>query len=54
MNQLTERIKSKGYTLKEFLKKINYSLSWYRVHEKKEAKRHAFLVGLIDELEVKL
>lgn len=51
MNELTERIKAKGYTLKEFLKKINYSLWWYRQHEKEDGKRHEFLVGLIDELE---
>jgi len=54
MNELTERIKAKGYTLKEFLEKINYSLSWYRVHEREGAKRREFLVGLIDGLEIKV
>ena len=51
MNILTRKIKAKGYTLKEFLRKINYSLRWYRTHEIEGAKEHEFLVGQIDELE---
>jgi len=54
VNTLTRKIKAKGYTLEEFLKKINYSLSWYRVHEKEGADSHEFLKGEIDRMESKL
>lgn len=53
MNPLTQKIKLKGYTLTEFLTKINHSLRWYRTHEIPRAKSYDFLVGLIDELETK-
>lgn len=51
MNPLTRKIKSKGYTLKQFLAKINYSLSWYRTHEKEGASSHEFLLSEIDKLD---
>jgi len=54
MNPLTRKIKSKGYTLKSFLNKINYSLRWYRVHEKESAESHEFLKDEVDKLESKL
>lgn len=54
MNPLTRKIKSKGYTLVEFLNKINYSLRWYRVHEVEGAESHEFLKSEIDRVESKL
>jgi len=54
MNPLTRKIKAKGYTLEEFLKKINYSLRWYRIHEKEGAESHEFLNDQIDNVESKL
>jgi len=51
MNKLTRRIKSKGYTLKSFLIKINYSLSWYRKHEIEGAPEHDFLLSEIERVE---
>lgn len=54
MNPLTRKIKTKGYTLKSFLKKINYSLRWYRVHEKEGAESHEFLKSEIERVEDKL
>lgn len=55
MNPLTERIRAKGYTLTEFLLKVNKSLSWYRNHNREVGtKGYDFLVGLIDELESRI
>lgn len=53
MNPLTRKIKSKGYTLKQFLAKINYSLSWYRTHEIEGAPSHEFLLSEIERVESK-
>lgn len=49
-NDLTLRIREKGYTLKEFLDEIGFSLRWYRTHEVVGAKRHQFLSKKVDEL----
>jgi len=52
--QLTVDIESKGYTVAEFLKRIGFSLRWYRTHSKASAARYGFLVKKVDELEVKV
>ena len=49
-NDLTLRIRKKGYTLKEFLDEIGFSLRWYRMHEKVGSKRYEFLSRKVDEL----
>lgn len=61
MNILTERIRAKGYTLTEFLKLINKSLSTYRQYEHLDKldndadfERHYFFIRKIDDLESKL
>tara|TARA_R110002124_G_scaffold272158_1_gene441199 strand:+ start:3598 stop:3759 length:162 start_codon:yes stop_codon:yes gene_type:complete len=53
MNATTQRIKSKGYTLPQFLKVKGISLSTYRRYEKESNANHAMLNRLIDELENK-
>tara|TARA_R110000850_G_C9579305_1_gene425978 strand:- start:118 stop:279 length:162 start_codon:yes stop_codon:yes gene_type:complete len=53
MNTTTQRIKSKGITLPEFLKKTGISLSSYRRYEKESNANHAMLNRLINELENK-
>jgi transcriptional regulator with XRE-family HTH domain len=53
MNATTQRIKSKGYNLPEFLKKTGISLSTYRRYEKESNANHAMLNRLINELENK-
>lgn len=61
MNKQTERIRSKGYTLKEFLKLINKSLSTYRKYEHLDKlttdddfERHDFFVKKIYDLDDKI
>jgi hypothetical protein len=53
MNSTTQKIKSKGYSLPEFLKSVGFSLSSYRRYEKQDNDCHAMLNRLIDELESK-
>jgi len=53
MNTTTQKIKSKGYSLPEFLKVVGFSLSTYRRYEKQGNDCHSMLTRLIDELEVK-
>ncbi len=53
MNTTTQRIKSKGYNLSEFLKVTGISLSTYRRYEKENNANHAMLNRLINELENK-
>lgn len=53
MNNLTYKIKRKGYMLNEFIKVIGISLSTYRKYEKEDHPHHEDLVGWIDELENK-
>jgi len=53
MNATTQRIKSKGYSLPEFLKVTGISLSTYRRYEKESNTNHAMLNRLINELENK-
>ena len=53
MNSTTQKIKSKGYSINEFLKKIGLSLSTYRRYEKESNPNNAMLNRLINELEVK-
>lgn len=53
MNKLTQEIKLKGYTLSEFLRKINHSLRWYRTHEKVGSPSYNFLVEQINKLDDK-
>jgi transcriptional regulator with XRE-family HTH domain len=51
MNRTTQRIKSKGYTLPQFLKVTGISLSTYRRYEKESNANHVMLNRLISELE---
>ena len=53
MNETTQRIKSKGYSLTEFLSKVGFSLSTYRRYEDESNANHGMLNRLIDELENK-
>lgn len=53
MNATTQRIKSKGYNLPEFLKSTGISLSTYRRYEKESNANHTMLNRLINELENK-
>ena len=53
MNELTRRIKAKGYTLTEGVKALGISLSTYRKYEKEDHKQHNDLISWIDELESK-
>jgi transcriptional regulator with XRE-family HTH domain len=53
MNELTRRIKAKGYTLAEGVKALGLSLSTHRKYEKESHPQHANLVLWIDELENK-
>jgi len=50
MNSATQKIKSKGYSLPEFLKVVGFSLSTYRRYEKQDNDFHPMLNRLIDEL----
>lgn len=52
-NELTLKIRAKGYTVNEFLLKIGRSLRWYRTHEIKGAAKYNWLAEKIDELESK-
>ena len=61
MNKLTERIRAKGYTLKEFLNLINKSLSTFRRYEHldrlttdTDIEGHKFFINKIDGLESKI
>ena len=53
MNKATQKIKSKGYSLPEFLSVAGISLSSYRRYEKADNKYHSFLNQLISDLESK-
>ena len=53
MNSTTQKIKSKGYSIDQFLEKVNLSLSSYRRYEKESNPNNAMLNRLIDELESK-
>ena len=53
MNTATQKIKSKGYSLGEFLKATGISLSTYRRYENESNANHGMLNRLIDELESK-
>ena len=53
MNPFTRKIRNKGYTLKQFLEKIGFSLRWYRTHAVKGAARHEELSDMIYKLEDK-
>lgn len=50
MNTATQRIKSKGYTLTEFLSEVKISLSTYRRYEKESNDNHEMLNRLIEDL----
>ena len=50
MNTATQRIKAKGYSLSEGIKKMGISLSSYRRYEKKDSQFNPFLNQLIDDL----
>jgi transcriptional regulator with XRE-family HTH domain len=50
MNTTTQRIKSKGYNLSEFLKATGISLSTYRRYEKESNDNHEMLNRLIEDL----
>ena len=51
MNTVTQKIKSKGYSLPDALKIIGISLSSYRRYEKESNPNHAMLNRLVDEME---
>jgi len=53
MNSATQKIKSKGYSLNQFLEKTGISLSSYRRYEKEVNPNHSMLNRLINELENK-
>jgi hypothetical protein len=54
MYPTTRKIRDKGYDLKEFCKKIGWSLGWYRTHCKQEdTKQKEMIQKMIDELESK-
>lgn len=53
MNTTTQKIKSKGYSITQFLDKVGLSLSSYRRYEKENNSNHAMLIRLINELESK-
>ena len=53
MNNLTRKIKLKGYSLTEFCSKFRISLRTYRRYEKIENDNHEVLVKWVDRLEVK-
>ena len=53
MNKTTQDIKNKGYSVDQFLEKVNLSLSSYRRYEKQDNPNHAMLIRLINELESK-
>tara|TARA_R110000764_G_scaffold43004_1_gene96677 strand:- start:4766 stop:4930 length:165 start_codon:yes stop_codon:yes gene_type:complete len=53
MNATTQRIKSKGYNLPEFLKSTGISLSTYRRYEKESNANYAMLNRLVNDLENK-
>lgn len=53
MNELTRRIKAKGYTLLDGLKALGISLATYRRYAKVDHKKHDSLKGWISELEDK-
>lgn len=53
MNQLTQKIKAKGYTLAQGVKALGMSMSTFRKYEKTDHKQHGDLIIWIDELEDK-
>ena len=54
MNNLTRKIKAKGYTLSQGVKAMGISLRTYRYYEKEDHKNHNDLIEWINELESKL
>ena len=53
MNKTTQDIKNKGYSVDQFLEKVNLSLSSYRRYEKASNPNHTWLLEKINELESK-
>lgn len=53
MNNCTQKIKAKGYSLPDGLKLLGISLSTYRRYEKEDNDNHEMLVRLINEMEIK-
>jgi hypothetical protein len=54
MYPTTRKIIDKGYNLKEFCKKIGYSLGWYRTHCKQaDTRQNEMIQDFINELESK-
>ena len=51
MNNLTRKIRNKGYTLLEFCHAIGYSLRWYREHCNKDNKQNRLIKTAIAELD---
>ena len=52
INEVTSKIRNKGYTLREFLKTINRTEDWYYKHSN-GGKDYDFLIMAIDGLEDK-
>jgi len=53
MNELTRKIKARGYTLAEGVRALGLSLSTYRKYEKQDHPQHGNLICWIDELKNK-
>jgi len=53
MNSTTQKLKAKGYSIGQFLKKSGISLSSYRRYEKEGNPNNGMLNRLIDGLEAK-
>lgn len=53
MNEVTQKLKAKGYSLTEGIMRLGISLSSYRRYEKKSNPNHVMLNRLVDELKVR-
>ena len=53
MNTVTQKIKSKGYSLPEAMPKLGISLRTYRRYEQESNPNHAMLLRIVGELECK-
>ena len=50
-NELTTKIRNKGWLLNQFLVEIGYSLRWYRSHCNVGDARYEYLCKLVGKLE---
>jgi len=54
MNEAVKILRSKGYTVDDFLSVINRKKTWWDTHKHKEAKDNAFLMLSVNGLKSKL